>query len=274
MEGRVRAEEWRGYMWRRVFLGPAILGVIVAGLSAVSSAQTKTSAPEPQWLFVTIVKLNPGANAEYVELQTKEVMPAQKKGGATGRQAWSSGVAGPPREIVYFSPIATFAQFDKPAPLVTALGQDGANALNAKVAKLSDQQKSMIIRTRPDLSYAPNPGAPPSALALVSIIDVVPGRRGDFEAILKKDVLAAMQQAKVKGYSVFEIVYGDSAGGYISAIGYDSYEAIGKGHPFQIALGEDGARKLETKVTGIVSHIQRFMSRHRPELSWTATPGS
>ena len=261
-------------MCRRDLFGPAILGVIVAGLSAAAFAQTKPSTPEPQWMTLNIVKLNPGANAEYVELQTKEVMPAQKKGGATGRQAWSSGISGRPREIAYFSPIASFAQFDKPAPLVTALGQEGANALNAKVAKLADPQKTMIIRTRPDLSYTPNPGAPPSALALVSIVEVVPGRRGDFEALVKKDVLAAMQQAKAKGYSVFEIVYGDSAGGYITAVAYDTYEAIGKGHPFQTALGEEGARKLEAKVTGIISRVERFISRHRPELSWTATPGS
>ena len=91
---------------------------------------------------------------------------------------------------------------------------------------------------------------------------------------MKKDVLAAMQQAKVKSYSVIEIVYGDSAGGYVTAIGYDTYEAIGKGHPFQTALGEDGARKLEAKVTGIVSHIERFISRYRPELSWAPTPGT
>ena len=261
-------------MCKRVFLGLAIVGVIAAGFSAAAVAQTKTAPAAPQWLVVTVVKLNAGANAEYVEVQTKEVMPAQKKGGGTGRQAWSSGISGPPREIVYFSPIASFAQFDKPNPMVTALGQEGANAVNAKLTKLADTQKTMIVRTRPDLSYTPNPGAPPSALALVSVVDVVPGRRSDFEAIVKKDVLAAMQQAKVKGYSVFEIVYGDSAGGYITGIGYDSYEAIGKGHPFQTALGEEGARKLETKVTGIVSRIERFISRHRPELTWTATPGS
>ena len=83
-----------------------------------------------------------------------------------------------------------------------------------------------------------------------------------------------MQQAKVKSYSVFEIVYGDSTNGYITAVSYDNYEAIGKGHPFQTALGEDGARKLEAKVAGIISRVERFISRHRPELSWSATPGS
>ena len=261
-------------MFKRQLVGAAIVGAVVIGVSAATVAQSKTASNEPQWLMVSIVKLNPGATAEYLDLQAKEVMPAQKKGGSAGRQAWSSGVSGPPREFVYITPIVSFAQFDKPAPLVAALGQAGADALNAKVAKLADPQKTMIVRTRPDLSYVPNPSAAPSALAMISIVDVVPGRRADFEAFVKKDVLPAMQQAKVKSYSVIEIVYGDSVNGYVTAVGYDNYEAIGKGHPFQTALGEDGARKLDSRVTGIISRVERFISRHRPELSWSATPGS
>ena len=261
-------------MSARYLLGAAIVGTLAVSGTTVAAGQSKAASTEPQWLTVSITKLNPGANAEYLDLQTKEVMPAQKKGGSLGRQAWSSGVSGPPREIVYITPIASFAQFDKPAPLTAALGQEAADALNTKIAKLADPQKTMIVRTRPDLSYGPNPSAAPSALALVSIVDVVPGRRVDFETFVKKEVLPAMQQAKVKSYSVMEIVYGDSINGYITAVGYDNYEAIGKGHPFQTALGDDGARKLDSKVTGIISRVERFISRYRPELSWSATPGS
>jgi len=255
-------------MLRRHSLAFASVGGLVVFASAVVPAQTPP-ATAPQWMLINITKLNPGVTTEYIDLQTKEVMPAQKKGGSPGRQAWSSGISGPPREFVYISPIVSFAQFDKPSPLVAALGQEGANALNAKTAKLADPQKTMIARTRPDLSYQPNPTAPPSALAIVSVVDVLPGRRAEFEAFLKKEVLPAMRQANAKSYVVFEIAYGDSAGGYITAIGYDTYEAIGKGHPFQTALGADGAIKLEAKVTGIVGRVERFISRHRPELSWS-----
>jgi len=132
----------------------------------------------------------------------------------------------------------------------------------------------MIVRTRPDLSYRPNPGAAPAALGLITVLDVMPGRRAEFEAFMKKDVLAAMQQAKVKGYSVLEVVYGDSIGTYITALGYDNYDGIGKGHPFQIALGDDGARKLEAKVAGIITRVERFISRYRPELSWAPDSGT
>ncbi len=260
-------------MLLRSFIGVVVVGVLGTPAVSLQAQSTKAADPQSQWLLVSIVKANPGVGAEYIDLQTKEVMPAQKKGGSLGRQAWSSGVSGPVREFVYISPIASFAQFDKPSPMVTALGEEGAAALNARVVKLAEPMQTMIVRTRPDLSYNPNPSVT-SALAIVSIVEVVPGKRGEFEAFVKKDVLAAMQQAKAKSYTVFEVVYGDSTGAYVTAVGYDSYEAIGNGHPFQIALGDDGARKLETKVAGIISRVERFISRHRPELSWSAQAGT
>lgn len=261
-------------MFNRRLAGVVVVlftGILIA--AAPEAQQPAKPAAAPQWLIATIVKINAGAAAQYADIQTKEVMPAQRKGGGMGRQAWSSGITGPVREVVYLSPIASFAQFDKPNPMVTALGQEGAAAVNAKVNALAEQMKTMILRTRPDLSYVPDPTVT-SPLAMISLVDVVPGRRGDFEAFIKKDVIPAMQQAKAKSYSVMEVVYGDSINAYVTAVGYDTYEAIGKGHPFQLALGEDGARKLDAKVAGILTRVERFISRHRPELSWSPQSGS
>jgi hypothetical protein len=260
-------------MLLRSFIGVVVVSVL-ASYSVLLEAQSPSAgAAQPEWLLVNVVKLNPGVGTEYNDLQMKEVMPAQKKGGGLGRQAWGSGVSGPPRQLVYISPISSFAQFDKPNPMVTALGQEGATALNARVVKLAEPVQTMIVRRRPDLSHNSNPSMP-SPLAIISIVEVVPGKRGEFEAFIKKDVLAAMQQAKAKSYSVLEVVYGDSTNAYITAVGYDTYEAIGKGHPFQVALGEDGARKLDMKVAGMISRVERFISRHRPELSWSAEPAT
>jgi len=258
----------------RALLG-GVLSVGVLAAAAPTLAQvSKGPSPQPEWLLVTLVSVNPGAGPDYVAFQTNEVMPAQKKGSTSGRQAWSSGIAGTPGEFVFISPVKSLAQFDAPSPMVAALGEQGAAAIAAKGAKLAQTTKRMLVRTRPDLSYRPNPGAAPTALALISVVDVVPGRRSEFEAFLKKDVVPAMQQAKVKAYSVLEVVYGDSIGTYLTAVGYDNYEQIGKGHPFQIALGDDGARKLEAKVAGIISHVDRFISRYRPELSWMPESGT
>ena len=69
--------------------------------------------------------------------------------------------------------------------------------------------------------------------------------------MLKKEVVPVMQQAKVRGYVVTEYSTAGTWGRTIPAIFYDTYETLGKGHPFQVALGEDGARRLEAKFAGI-----------------------
>ena len=256
---------------RRLLLPGLAALLVVCAVSTISVAQApKPAAAESQMLLVSFAKVNPGMGPEYVDLQTKEVIPAQKKAGGPGRQAYSSGIGGPPGEYVYVTPITSFAQFDQPAPLVRALGEQGAAALNAKVAKLAQGMGNMVVRTRPDLSYLPDPKAPPSPLSILTIVEVAPGKRIEFEAFIKKDVVPAMQQGKAKSYWVAEVIYGENTGGYISAVGYDTYEAIGKGHPFVVALGEEGARKLEARAAGIVTKLHRFVSRYRPELSWSA----
>ena len=259
---------------RRLIRISSIFGALLA-LSTFTLAQApKPAATESQLLLVSFAKVRPGMGPEYIDLQTKEVMPAQKKGGGPGRQAFSSGISGPPGEFVYVSPIASMAQFDEPPPMRKALGEEGAAALNARVAKLAESMGTAIVRTRPDLSYIPDPKAAPAPLAIITVVDIVPGKRIEFEAFLKKDVVPAMQQGKAKSYHVMEVVYGEHTGGYVTSVGYDTYAAIGKGHPFVIALGEDGARKLEGKAAGLVTKLHRFISRHRPELSWMPGTGT
>jgi hypothetical protein len=259
---------------RRVVPIALVILLVVCGVSIVSVAQAPKQAAQSQMLLVSFAKVHPGMAPEYVDLQVKEVIPAQKKAGGLGRQAFSSGISGPPGEFVYLSPIASFAQFDSPGPLIKALGEAGAAALNAKVAKLAEPMGTAIVRTRPDLSYLPDPKAPPAPLSIITIVDVTPGKRTEFEAFVKKDVVPAMQQGKAKSYWVAEVVYGEHTGGFITAVGYDTYEAIGKGHPFTIALGEEGSRKLEAKAAGLVTKIHRFISRYRAELSWSPAPGT
>jgi hypothetical protein len=260
---------------RRLVQILSVFAVILAASLLTLAQAPKPAAEQPQLMLLIMVKVYPGtASREYINIQTKEVIPAQKKGGSLGRQAFSSGIGGEAGEYAYLSPISSMAQFDSPQPMVQALGEQGAADLSAKLAKVSHQLRTSIIRTRPDLSYIPDPKALPAPIALITEVEMVPGKRAEFEAFIKKDVVAAMQQAKVRGYRVFEVLYGENTGGYISAVGYDSYAAAGKGHPFQIALGEEGARKLEAKAGALVTKIHRFFTRHRPELSWSPTATS
>ncbi len=254
----------------RRLVGLALLLVVCPFVSTHPVAQAPKPAPQtPQLMLISFTHVRPGMAPKYIDLQVKEVMPAQKKGGSPGRQAFSSGVTGAPGEFVFLTPITSMAMFDEPPPMQKALGPEAAAALNQKLGEISEPAGSVIARTRPDLSYAPDPAAKPTPVAIITVVEIVPGKRAEFEAFIKKDVVPAMQKAQVRGYHVMEVVYGENTGGYITAVGMDSYAAIGKGHPFEIALGEGGAQKMEVKAAGLVQKIHRFMSRYRPELSWS-----
>ena len=254
----------------RRLVGLASLLVALPLVSVYPVAQApKPAAEPPQLLLISFTKVRPAMGPKFVDLQVKEVMPAQKKGGSPGRQAFSSGISGPPNEFVFVSPIVSMAQFDEPTPMRKALGDEGAAALNQKLAEVSEPMGSLVARMRPDLSYVTDPKAGPTPLGIITIVELVPGKRAGFEAFLKTDVVPAMQKAKVRGYHVMEIVFGENTGGYITVVGMESYAEIGKGHPFEIALGEGGSQKMEVKAAGLITKIHRFISRHRPELSWS-----
>ncbi len=256
-------------MIQRLPVRVGCLGFLVATAAVLTSAQTpKPAAEQSQLLQATLVTVQPGMITEYEEYQKNEVMPALKKGGSPGRSAWSSGAFGEAGTYAFFTVVTSLAQYDGQSPPQKALGEQGAAQLLAKGGKLLTARRVVLIRTRPDLGIAGDPKAARSPLALVSEVHVAAGKRIEFETLLKREVLPVMQQAKVKAYDVLEIVYGEEAGTFYTSIPYDSYEAIGKGHPFQVVLGEDGAKKLEAKFTGITTRLERFIARYRDDLSF------
>lgn len=267
--------EGESAMPQRVIGRIVVCGVVAAAVSllaATGGAQQPAPADKGHWVMATLVTVQPGTGADYVEFQKNEVIPAQKKGGLPGRTAYSSGVFGETGTFAFFTPVTSLAAFDGESPVRKALGAEGAAALGARGAKLTAARRVLLARTRPDLSYNPDPKAAPSPLALVTRVEIAPGKRGEFETLIKKHVVPVMQQANVKSYQMLEVVYGDAGGTYFSAVGYDTYEAIGKGHPFQIVLGEEGAKRLEANFTGVVTRLERFVVRYRADLSFASTP--
>jgi hypothetical protein len=244
------------------------LGLLVATAVVLTSAQTaKPAAEQSRLVQATLVTVQPGMIAEYVDYQKNDVMPALKNGGARGRTAFSNGAFGEGGAFAFFAPIASLADYDSQNPVQKALGEQGAAQLLAKGGKLLTARRVLLIRTRPDLGIAGDPKASMAPLVLVTELHVAPGRRIEFESLLKREIVPVLQQAKVKGYEVLEVVYGDEAGTFFTSIPYDSYEAIGKGHPLQVVLGDEGMKRVEAKFTGIITHLERFIAKYREDLS-------
>ncbi|MGH9313508.1 MAG: hypothetical protein ACRD1S_09950 [Vicinamibacterales bacterium] len=247
--------------------------VVVVAASVPASGQGSDKTAAPQWFQLSVVDIQSGMAADWRKIEQEEVLPALKKAGGPGREVWTTGVFGIGSQYVIVTPIQSFAQFDGQSPMVRALGQEQAAAIGARRAKFEKGRRSYALRTRPDLSYLPDPNRAPK-LALVSIVELANGRQSDFEALIKADVLPAMKKAQVKGYSVAQVVYGGSTNEVITVVAYDTFEEIGKGHPFDIALGPAGAAKLMQKSASIVTRLERHISRFVPELSFAAQRGT
>ena len=58
------------------------------------------------------------------------------------------------------------------------------------------------------------------------------------------------------------------APGYIHFFFEDSFAEINKGSPVARALGAEGAEKVNAKMAGIVTHMELWVARYLPEVSY------
>ena len=202
---------------RRVFCGAALM--LMAALSHEALAQnqspTPQAAPTPEFLQITVVSVKPEMMAEFQNFMKNTTNPALKKGGIKWREVWqSTGAAGDAFEYILVTPVAKLADFDGPGPLEKGLGAQGVSAWQTKAGSLVNSVRRFIIRTRPDLSFAPQRSGPPK-LAVVHFVHVAPNRNADYENYLKNDFVPAMKQAGVT-YLVSQTIFGGNGNEYIT----------------------------------------------------------
>jgi hypothetical protein len=245
-----------------------------APAKAQPTAQPPAGRPQPAAkrvsLQITVVKIKPDMLDQWLDFQKNETIPMLKKAGIKSRDAWQTAVFGEGFMYGFVTPIETFTQFDGDAPAVRALGADGARAYGEKNRRFIESTRTYLEQSRPDLSYDVKMTAPPK-LAMLSSIQMVPGKAAEFEAFIKSDVVPVMRKARL-GYAVSQTILGGDINGFTSLIFYDSFAEIGKGHPFQRVLGVEGERQLNEKAAAFVAHVERSVLRYVPELSFTSRP--
>jgi hypothetical protein len=234
---------------------------------AQTTPQAAPQSPPQEWLSVTVVRIKPELVSEYVEFQKSQTIPGLKKAGVQWRDAWVTGIFGEGFEYTYVTPIANFAQYDGPGPMVRALGEEGARDYNAKLRRFMVSSHTYAIRTRPDLSYQGKMDGPPK-LAVVTSVQVAPGRGAEFENYVKNEFLPMIKRSDVPGYWVSEIVFGGNSYEFTSLTLHNNFADVDKGPPAVRVLGRDGAMKLAQKLPpGVVVKVERSIARYNPELS-------
>jgi quinol monooxygenase YgiN len=259
-------------MTRRRLVGALGVGAVVGTMAVVSSMSGMVGraqqAPErSEMLHVTFAKVKPERWIDFLDFQRNESVAVQQKAGTAWRAVWASGIFAEGFSVAMVTPIAKMAQYDGQGPAMRVLGEDGARAYNTTLREMVESTRSVLIRTRPDLSYVPQPAMMPK-FAVVATVSVVPGRTADFEAVIKSDVLPAMKRAGIARYAVSQTVLGGDVNEYTTLAYFDHYADMDQPWGLEKALGADGMLKLGQKFSGIIAHHERMIVRYVPEASF------
>jgi hypothetical protein len=247
-----------------------LVAATIAAVAALQPIAAQTPAPDPmkpRLLQLTIVTLRPDMVKTYIDYQKSDVIPAMQKGGVKWRDSWRTATFGDLFQVGHVTDVTGLDQYDSPPPVQKALGDEGYAAYRAKVGGMVTSVKTYLMRTRPDLSYMPDPAYQPK-LVILTVVDVAADKIAEFEAFIKNDWVPALKAGGGKSYQVSQVVYGGSTTQYHTLVGVDSFADIGKGHPVTRALGEEGVVKLMAKSGAYTSHVERSVIRLDPDLSF------
>lgn len=243
-----------------------VLALAPIGATGRVAAQTPASAPPSEWYSVMVVKVKPDMITEYADLQKKEVIPAQQKGGVKERAVWQPAVLGPAYEYHVATPIDGLARYDSPSPMVNALGEEGARTLQAKIRRLVDSSQTYLMRYRADLSHPPQMTGPPK-LAVVTFISTAAGRGADFANVIKSDVTPAVRKAQM-GYLVYQTMLGGDVNGFVTVVPVESFATLTLPTPIVKPMGVDAYDRLTAKTASLVTSLERHVMRFNTDLSF------
>lgn len=238
---------------------PLRTSVCVAALAFLGFGQDQKA---PQWSVVTVVHVKAGMTANY-EAYQKELSAAYKKAGISRTVVQT--VVGNMSEYVSIVPLKKLADLSGDSPVDRALGPEAAAALRAKRANLYDDVRRVITMDRPDLSL--RAGAPPGMYALVVSVQTMPGRRAEYEAAMKKDMVPALKKVGMTNAWVSDSVFGGPGNQQVVVIPLKDTGDLDLGSPLVRALGPEAAAKVQAHIDGLTQSSELRIVKVRPELS-------
>lgn len=248
----------------------SLFALLMLALTPTSGALLAQEAPKPQLLSITVTRVKPEMLQEWQDLIKNELNPALQKAGVPFRSVYATALFGDTYQYVSVGPITSFAQYDKPSPLVTAMGQEGATRYGHKIRKCIEGSRTFAERLRPDLSIMTEMSTPPK-FAVITLLHVIPGKNSEFENYIKTEILPNYKKLNLPGYFVEQTVFGGDANSYTTIAVMDSFSDLDKGPLLTRAVGEEAAQKILQRGGAFITGVERYFSRYVPELSFSAS---
>jgi hypothetical protein len=250
---------------------PSVALIILLSVVACARGAAAQRPPQdsPEFVVMSVIDVKPDVTAGFGALQA-DAMAAQRAGGQAWRETWHTATFGHPYRVVVLSPVAGLDHFDGQTYTAKGIGVAAAATINARARRMIADQQIYLMQRRPDLGLGARPEK--STLSVVSYISVVPGREAEIEQLLRTEVHAALRKADVGYYGVSRVVYGGDTNQYVTWLTFESFGDLGRGHPLERALGADGLSKLQGKLTGLITKLERHVLRLNEALSFWPTP--
>ena len=243
-----------------VLLGARGRAAPEAGLAQTGGTQP---AAAPTWLRIDTVQVKPELWTEYRTLERDEVIPALRKAGVRSRAAWTTAEFGSTYELVLVRPVTDFAEYDSGDPFSRTLGPREAERLRERLRRCLLSRDSAAVVQRSDLSVGET-GRP---FTVVTTLTIAPGRGTEYEDFLR-ETLPEVKKAGIV-FSVYQRIYGQQTA-WLLVQNLDSLGELALAPSgFFRAFGQEDAERRLSKLSGIVTSVERKVFRFDPELSFS-----
>jgi hypothetical protein len=255
--------------WLVAVATTAIVGILLGahGRAGSQTRETRTSGAQPApvqtWLRIDTVQVKPEMWTEYRTLERDEVIPALRKAGVLSRAAWTTAEFGSTYELVLVRPVTNFAEYDSGDAFSRVLGPRESERLRERLRRCLLSRDSAAVVQRSDLS-AGETGRP---FVVVTTLTVAPGRGPEYEDFLR-ETLPEVRKAGIV-FGVYQRIYGQQTA-WLLVQNLDSLGELALAPSgFFRAFGEENAERRLSKLSGIVTSVERKVFRFDPELSFS-----
>ena len=235
--------------------------VLAVSLSTAAMAQT---APT-RWR-VTVTRVKPEMQNEWIDLQKNEVVPALKKGGVANRTVYATGLFGNAFEYIIVQPMGKFAEFDSPGAQAKALGPQANARLAEKLRRCVEATNSFMATRVDDLSNLTSDAANAPVVGYLRL-RVAPGKMQEVRNMIKAEVTPIFKKQQV-GLTVAQRGMGANANDLTFSTAYAKFADLDSGGPIMKELGAEGNAKLVAKFNGLVTVIENNVRNRIADLSF------
>jgi hypothetical protein len=170
-------------------------------------------------------------------------------------------------EVLRIFDYATWAERDQPNVAQRHPDRAAEIASIEQRARNANQSfRTVAMHLVPDASL-PLAGENPRML-FVRWVRVSSGHLGEYEGIVKNEILPGLKKAGIKSFSVWQVDFGAPTPQLVLIEGIDNWAFFDRANPLKAAVGQEAYERTLTKAQAITVELREDLYRFRPELSY------